>query len=43
MRGAATSPILQSSHLLGTEALSVAEVTGLLDLAEQYVTLNRSA
>jgi aspartate carbamoyltransferase catalytic subunit len=43
MRGAASSPILQSSHLLGTEQLSVAEIVGLLDLAEKYVALNRAA
>ena len=43
MRGAAHSPILQSSHLLGTETLSVDEAVALLDLAEQYVALNRSA
>ncbi|MDE2351134.1 MAG: aspartate carbamoyltransferase catalytic subunit [Alphaproteobacteria bacterium] len=43
MRGAAHSPILKTSHLLGIEALSVPEVTGLLDLAEDYVALNRAA
>jgi len=43
MRRAAHSPILKSSHLLGTEALSVDETIALLDLAEQYVALNRSA
>ncbi len=43
MRGAADSPILTTSHLLGTETLSVDEITALLDLAETYVTLNRSA
>ena len=43
MRGAAQSPILKTSHLLGTETLSVDEITSLLDLAETYVTLNRSA
>jgi aspartate carbamoyltransferase catalytic subunit len=36
-------PILQTSHLLGIETLSVAEISALLDLAETYVTLNRSA
>src|SRR5271169_4709772 len=36
-------PILQTSHLLGIETLSVSEITALLDLAETYVTLNRSA
>ena len=37
MRSAASDegPILQTSHLLGTEALSVDEVVGLLDLAER--------
>jgi aspartate carbamoyltransferase catalytic subunit len=35
-------PILKTSHLLGIEGLSPAEVTGLLDLAQTYVTLNRS-
>ena len=43
MRGAADSPILKTSHLLGTQTLSASEVTALLDLAERYVTLNRSA
>ncbi|MBV9903064.1 MAG: aspartate carbamoyltransferase catalytic subunit [Alphaproteobacteria bacterium] len=33
--------ILKSSHLLGIETLSVPEITALLDLAEDYVTLNR--
>ncbi len=36
-------PILQSSHLLGVESLSLPEITALLDLAEHYVALNRSA
>jgi aspartate carbamoyltransferase catalytic subunit len=35
--------ILKSSHLLGIEALSVGEITSLLDLADTYVVLNRSA
>jgi len=35
--------ILKSSHLLGIEQLSVPEITALLDLAETYVALNRSA
>ena len=35
--------ILKTSHLLGIESLSVDEIVGLLDLAETYVTLNRSA
>jgi aspartate carbamoyltransferase catalytic subunit len=34
---------LKTSHLLGIEGLSPAEVTGLLDLAQTYVTLNRGA
>jgi aspartate carbamoyltransferase catalytic subunit len=38
-----TGPILTSSHLLGAQALSVNEITALLDLAEDYVGLNRSA
>lgn len=32
---------LSSRHLLGIEGLSAAEITGLLDLAEEFVTLNR--
>ncbi len=40
---AQADPILQTSHLLGIETLSVAEIVSLLDLAETYVTLNRSA
>jgi aspartate carbamoyltransferase catalytic subunit len=43
MTSAATAPILQSSHLLGIEGLSASEITGLLDLAEGYVTQNRAA
>jgi aspartate carbamoyltransferase catalytic subunit len=35
--------ILKSGHLLGIEQLSVPEITALLDLAETYVALNRSA
>ena len=35
--------LLKSSHLLGIETLSVGEITALLDLAETYVALNRSA
>ena len=35
-------PILQSSHLLGIQGLSVGEITGLLDLAENYVALGRA-
>jgi aspartate carbamoyltransferase catalytic subunit len=36
-------PILKTSHLLGIEGLSVAEVTGLLDLGESYVAQSRAA
>lgn len=43
MTSAAPAPILQSSHLLGIEGLSASEITGLLDLAEEYVKLNRAA
>src|ERR1700744_6391191 len=43
MTSAAAHPILKTSHLLGIEHLSAPEVTALLDLAETYVTLNRSA
>jgi aspartate carbamoyltransferase len=35
-------PILQSSHLLGIQGLSVGEITKLLDLAEEYVALGRA-
>jgi aspartate carbamoyltransferase catalytic subunit len=35
------APILKTSHLLGIEGLSVGEITALLDLAENYVALNR--
>ncbi|HEY2445113.1 MAG TPA: aspartate carbamoyltransferase catalytic subunit [Rhizomicrobium sp.] len=42
MRGV-DGPILKCSHLLGTEQLSVDEITDLLDLAGSYVGLNRSA
>jgi aspartate carbamoyltransferase catalytic subunit len=40
---AVDGPILKSSHLLGADALSIPEITALLDLAEIYVDLNRSA
>ncbi|MEI9994008.1 MAG: aspartate carbamoyltransferase catalytic subunit [Rhizomicrobium sp.] len=40
---AAADPLLKSSHLLGIETLSVDEITALLDLAERYVLLSRSA
>ncbi len=43
MTSATAAPILQTSHLLGIEALSVSEINGLLDLAEEYVALNRAA
>jgi len=43
MTAANAETILKSSHLLGIEALSVGEITSLLDLADSYVTLNRSA
>jgi aspartate carbamoyltransferase catalytic subunit len=40
MRGA-EGPILQSSHLLGAQALLLPEITALLDLADTYAGLNR--
>src|ERR1044072_9332371 len=43
MTYADATPILQTGHLLGIEAVSPAEITALLDLAESYVTLNRAA
>jgi aspartate carbamoyltransferase catalytic subunit len=43
MTTANAAPILKTSHLLGIEGLSVEEITGLLDLADSYVSLNRSA
>ena len=43
MTSASAAPILRSSHLLGIEGLSAPEITALLDLAETYVALNRSA
>ena len=36
-------PILKASHLLGADALSLPEITALLDLADTYVGLNRAA
>jgi aspartate carbamoyltransferase catalytic subunit len=42
MRGS-DGPILKSSHLLGVDALSIAEITALLDLGEDYVALSRAA
>jgi len=43
MTAANAETILKSSHLLGIEALSVGEITSLLDLADSYVALNSSA
>jgi aspartate carbamoyltransferase catalytic subunit len=43
MSASAATAILKTSHLLGIEALSVEEITALLDLADTYVTLNRTA
>src|SRR5258708_25375739 len=42
MRGS-DGPILKSSHLLGVDALSIDEITDLLDLGEEYVALSRAA
>ncbi|HEY4124680.1 MAG TPA: aspartate carbamoyltransferase catalytic subunit [Rhizomicrobium sp.] len=36
------APILQTGHLLGIDAISPAEITALLDLAETYVSQNRA-
>ena len=36
-----SSFVLKRRHLLGIEGLSPQEITGLLDLAEEFVTLNR--
>ena len=36
-----TSFVLHQRHLLGMEGLSPDEIVGLLDLAEEFVTLNR--
>ncbi|MGB3866101.1 MAG: aspartate carbamoyltransferase catalytic subunit [Xanthobacteraceae bacterium] len=38
---AKSSFVLRHRHLLGIEGLSAADITGLLDLAEEYVELNR--
>ncbi len=38
-----TAPILSARHLLGIEGLSVSEITRLLDLAQDYVEINRRA
>jgi aspartate carbamoyltransferase catalytic subunit len=43
MTSGPSAPILKTSHLLGIEGLFPAEITGLLDLAQTYVTLNRGA
>jgi len=43
MTPARADTLLKSSHLLGIEALSVGEITALLDLADTYVALSRSA
>ncbi len=43
MPGRDDTPILKTSHLLGIEGISVGEITALLDLADDYVTLGRSA
>ncbi len=37
-----TGQILSGRHLLAIEDISIAEITGLLDLAESYVELNRA-
>jgi aspartate carbamoyltransferase catalytic subunit len=42
MTSAPAAPLLSSSHLLGIEGLSPAEITALLDLAETYVVQGRS-
>jgi aspartate carbamoyltransferase catalytic subunit len=39
---ASDGPILNSSHVLGVESLSLSEIAGLLDLADHYVALNRA-
>ncbi|MCA0318505.1 MAG: aspartate carbamoyltransferase catalytic subunit [Proteobacteria bacterium] len=41
MTSAPSSFVLNRRHLLGIEGLSPQEITGLLDLAEEFVTLNR--
>jgi len=38
---AKSSFVLRHRHLLGIEGLSASDITGLLDLAEEYVELNR--
>src|SRR5271154_7377495 len=42
MHSGGDSPILQTRHPLGIDGLSVAEIEGLLGLAEDYVALNRA-
>jgi aspartate carbamoyltransferase catalytic subunit len=42
MRSGDDSPILLTRHLLGIDSLSVGEIEGLLDLAGDYVVLNRA-
>lgn len=42
MRGI-DGPILKASHLLGAGALSIEETHALLDLADDYVAINRTA
>jgi aspartate carbamoyltransferase catalytic subunit len=41
MTSAPSNFVLNRRHLLGIEGLSPSEITGLLDLAEEFVTLNR--
>jgi aspartate carbamoyltransferase catalytic subunit len=41
MTSAPSNFVLNRKHLLGIEGLSPSEITGLLDLAEEFVTLNR--
>ena len=36
-----SSFVLSSRHLLGIEKLSYSDIVGLLDLAEEFVVLNR--
>ncbi len=43
MTTASAAPLLKTSHLLGIEGISAGEIAALLDLAEHYVALNRSA
>ncbi|MGL4284978.1 MAG: aspartate carbamoyltransferase catalytic subunit [Phreatobacter sp.] len=41
MTNTPSSFVLNRRHLLGIDGLSASEITGLLDLAEEFVTLNR--